>query len=62
MGVKLGVILGVLVYGGFALLMSRQVDLMAKTFETSHEGLIRLLTYIHLGIVLLMLVIAVVML
>ena len=57
---KLGIFVAVLVYGLFALIMTRQVDLMAKTLQTKHENLIRLITYLHLGLVVLFLVVVLV--
>ena len=57
---KLGIVVAILVYGLFALLMTRQVDLMARTLQTKHENLMKLLTYINLGVVVLFLVVVLV--
>jgi len=57
---KFAMLIAIVVYGLFALVMTRQVDLMAKTLTTTHENLIRLITYIHVGLVVLFLVVVLV--
>ncbi len=54
------IIVGLLVYLLFVILIIRQIDLMAKTFTTHHESVMRLLGYIYLGLVLMMIVVALV--
>lgn len=57
---KLMIVIAIIVYLLFALLMTRQVSLMIRTLSTKYEDKIKLLTNIHLGIVVLYLVIVLV--
>ncbi len=54
------ILVGLLVYLIFVILIIRQIDLMAKTFTTHHESIMRLFGYIYLGLVLMMIVVAIV--
>lgn len=47
-GFKIFTLVGLGVYGIFALVMVRQEQLMAKTLEAQFEPIIRLLVWIHL--------------
>ncbi len=57
---KIAALVGLGVYGLFAVLVVRQVDLMAKTYTTRHEQTLKMLAYIHLGLVLLLVAVALV--
>lgn len=55
---KLFTLLGLLVYVGFAAVMVRQEQLMAKVLESSSEKIIRLLVLVHLFLSLGLLLVA----
>ena len=48
--IKFGSLTLLLVYLVFAVLVVRQIDLMVRTFSTPYEGRIRWLGWIHLGL------------
>ena len=62
LAMKLFALLGLLVYVGFAAVMVRQEQLMAKVLEASSEKIIRFLVSIHLLLALILLGLAFVLL
>lgn len=59
--VKIGSIAVLIVYLLFAGVVVRQINLMVKTFNTSYESQIKLLGWIHLGVTILVLFVAVIL-
>lgn len=59
--VKYGTLITLLVYVVFAVLIIRQINLMLRTFFTPHEKNIKLLGWVHLGIAVLILLLAIVL-
>jgi hypothetical protein len=60
--VKILTLLGIMVYGVFAGVMVRQEHLMSNVLEEEFEPVLRLLTYIHLFVVVGVFLLAVVLL
>lgn len=58
--VKIGMLVWLGVYLIFAVILIRQVELMTRTYSTNHDALLKLVTWIHLGIVLLLIVVVLV--
>ena len=57
--IKYGSVAVMLVYLLFAGVVVRQVNLMVKTFNTPHEEKIKFLGWTHMGIAILVLVLAI---
>ncbi len=56
---KLFFIVGVVMYGFFALVVIKQASIMTESIEENANGLVRLLTWVHFGLTVLVLVAAV---
>jgi len=59
--VKFGGIAILLVYLVFAIVVVRQIGLMVQTFNTVHEKKIRMLGWFHLGISIIVLMLAIIL-
>lgn len=62
LAIKLFALLGLLIYVGFAAVMVRQEQLMAKVLESSSEKMLRILVSVHLLLALILLGLAFVLL
>lgn len=58
--IKIGMLVWLGVYLIFAVILIRQVELMTRTYSTTKDGLLQLMTWIHLGVVLLLIVVVLV--
>jgi hypothetical protein len=56
--IKIFVVIGTILFTVFSLVVVRQAKLMTDTLELGFEGFIKLLSYIHLGSALLLLILA----
>lgn len=56
---KLFFIVGVVMYGFFALVVIKQASIMTESIEENVNGLVRLLTWVHFGLTVLILIVAV---
>ncbi len=54
LAIKLFALLGLLIYVGFAAVMVRQEQLMAKVLESSSEKMLRILVSVHLLLALIL--------
>lgn len=61
-GVKLMVLLGIIIYGVFAGVIVRQEYLMTKTMEAKSETTLTFLTWLHLGIAIVLFILALLLL
>jgi len=59
---KLFILLALLIYFVFAVLVVRQVKIMTDTFQTGFEWPLRLVSWLHLGLVILIFIIAILIL
>jgi hypothetical protein len=60
--IKLLILIGVFVYAVFAAVMVRQETLMAHVLEEGFEPVLRILTYVHLALTLVVFLLALVLL
>lgn len=60
--IKILTLLGIAVYGVFAGVMVRQEHLMSNVLEEDFEPILRLLTYIHLIVVICVFLLAIILL
>lgn len=60
--VKILVLLGLLIYIAFAIIVIRQVALMSQTIKVDFNLLLRLISWVHFGVVVMVFILALVIL
>lgn len=55
---KIFILIGLLIYMVYAVVVIRQVKIMTTTFETGFEIPLRLISWLHLGLVILIFLVA----
>jgi hypothetical protein len=57
--VKLGILLGLFLYLGFAIMVVRQVDLMSRALDGTFSGPFKILAWLYLGAAVVVFILAI---